>query len=173
LKKEGLGGFNLGNNTILTSLPGVDSPVEQRLAKQFFFGKGKDFFLTQGETSRLNQKPDTSEFNFGIGRLNPGPNGRIDVFDFDLQPFEVDLGNTFDPNRSIFVNRTPIGEVGTRFGNFIGETFGGEAFDIFSAPVIDPATPISGVFNGIGASGGFVLYPGKPNTNMLNRVYSK
>lgn len=28
-------------------------------------------------------------------------------------------------------------------------------------------------FNGFGASGGFVIYPNKPNTNLMRQVYSK
>ncbi len=163
---------NATGAAILTSLPGVDSAVEKRLATQFFFGKGTDFFLTQGETSRLNSlsKPERDpEFNFGIGRLNPDPtSGRIDVFDFDPQPIKLRdnfFGNLFDPSERMLENRGLKAEFGTRFGNFLGETFGGQSFEVF------PASPVSSA-NGA-ASGGFVLYPNKPNTNTLIRVYSK
>jgi uncharacterized protein RhaS with RHS repeats len=128
LCKEAAGGIiyagqvlleNLKNATgaaILSSLPGVDSVLEKRLAEHYFFGKEEPFYLTQSETDRLNTNVYTSEFNFGIGRLNPSSNGRIDVYDFDPQPWG---------------NRTFIGEVGTRFGDYLGQTFGGAPFEVF------------------------------------------
>ena len=45
---------NATGAAIMSSLPGIDSPVEQRLVDQFFFGNGEPFFLTPGETGRLN-----------------------------------------------------------------------------------------------------------------------
>ena len=142
------------------------SPVEERLASHFFFGKGTNFFLTPEETFRLNQNPKTSEFNFGIGKLNSAPNGRVDLFDFDPKPVLI-RDDLLAFGTDFFTNRTPIGEIGTRFGNYLGETFGGQSFEIF------PTLPISQSISNGGASGGFVLYPNKPNTNFMTRVYSK
>jgi len=105
---------------IFSALPGVNSGLEKRAVGNFFFGNGAPLILSCGETTRLGQNINSPEFDFVIGRLNPAPNGRIDLFDFDPQPF---FGN---PNR-----RSAIGEIGTRIGDFLGETFGGQPFDIF------------------------------------------
>jgi len=102
--------------SILTAAPGIDSAVEKRMVSHFFFGNGQPFILTSGESARYAQNPLSSEFSFGIGRANPGANGRIDVYDFDPQPWG---------------NRTNFAEVATRGANNIGNTFGGQAFDVF------------------------------------------
>ena len=105
---------------IFNALPGVNSRLEKRAVDNFFFGNGAPLILSCGETKRLGKNINSPEFDFVIGRLNPAPNGRIDLFDFDPQPF---FGN---PNR-----RSAIGEAGTRTGDFLGKTFGGQPFDIF------------------------------------------
>ena len=78
-----------------------------------------------------------------------------------------------------------MAEAGTRFGNYLGETFGGQPFEIFPSIVSPNITDFGGptlnfpVFSnnfggsGAGANGGFLIYPNKSNTNMARTVYSK
>lgn len=77
---------------------------------------GGDFRLTPEETARYLINPMSSEFSYGIGRANPGQNGRIDIYDFDPQPWR---------------NRTFSAEVATRAANVIGNVFGGQPYDVF------------------------------------------
>jgi len=49
---------------------------------------------------------------------------------------------------------------------------GNNTFNDFGSPVLDFPS-FAGVGSVPGASGGFVLYPSKPNTNMMRNVYSK
>jgi len=102
--------------SILSAGPGINSDFERQLVGHYFFGNGKNFTMTQGQTCRYNQNPNSSEFDYGIGRANPDSNGRIDRYDFDPQPWgERSLG----------------AEVATRMARHIGGTFGGRPFDVF------------------------------------------
>lgn len=101
--------------------PGIDSTVERNLIMHNFFGNGKDFYLTNAETARYAQNPTSSDFNYGIGQPNPGPNDRIDVYDFDNKPW-------FGPESRGIPN-----EFSNRGVGFISDIFGGKAFNIYGA----------------------------------------
>ena len=48
-----------------------------------------------------------------------------------------------------------------------------DTFSVVDSFLQDPVTNFDSLFQGGSAGGGFVLYPNKPNTNMINQVYSK
>jgi len=102
--------------SILGAAPGINSGFERQLIDHYFFDEGRNFYMSPEQMSRYNQNPNSSEFDYGIGRSNPNADGRIDRYDFDPQPWG---------------NRQWSAEVATRIGRFIGDTFGGVPFDIF------------------------------------------
>jgi len=66
--------------------------------------------------------------------------------------------------------RAKFGQAALGFGLELIDPIGvGATGGCFGGVCSDSLTP----FNGSSASGGFVLYPSKPNTNQMQRVYSK
>ena len=112
----GKGLKNAVGASILSAGPGINSNFERQLINNYFFGEGQDFVMSQDQTSRYNQNPNSPEFDYGIGRPNPNSNGRIDRYDFDPQPWG---------------RRTIPAEIATRMGRYIGDMFGGVSFDVY------------------------------------------
>ncbi len=99
---------------ILGLVPKIDNPIECHLIDHYFYGDGQPFYMTSDETTRYQQNPLTSEFNYAIGSANPDPvTGSIDVYDFNW-------GNR------------PLGpEIATRLGGLVGDLFEGKEFEVY------------------------------------------
>jgi len=179
----GLGaGYRAGNGAIdaTRAVHGINNPVPETLARVVpgdipnptRLGVTDDVFVT--DASLLNgMRP--SEIANGL---------------------EIPNANSFNiiefPTSSVSSIATPIGRNNPGFTGG-GLTSGGfPEFVIPNGPIPSGSTmsfvgnrtnglgaaynlsqDIGGLFGGEGAGGGFVLYPSRPNTNMMNSVYSK
>jgi hypothetical protein len=113
-----LDGRQVGKS-ILGLAPKINSPLEHNLIRHYFYGDGKPYYMTPGETSRYQQNPNSTEFDFAIGSANPDvTTDRIDTYDFN-------------PG-----NRDWYPELATRGAGIVGKLFGGEEFDIYPSGAI-------------------------------------
>ena len=100
-----------------SSAPKIDSDVERRLVENYFIGNGGPFYLTQEETARYRQNPQSVEFDFGIGNVaNPQASGLLDTYDFNSG------------------NRPLYPEVATRVAGAVGPPLGGKDFNVYTSP---------------------------------------
>ena len=106
------------SHAILNLAPYVNSNVEYRMINHYFNGNGQPFYLTTGETNRLNLNTSFSpEFDFGIASMS------IDV--------SVDQVDVYDFN---WGNRTPMyNEFATRGASVLGWVGGAKDFKVYKA----------------------------------------